>query len=179
MCSQAEATRSVENYTTPPPPGPTLFYLLFPPSPHGPPPLPCARTPLPPSPPPAPCPPGPSFLRCPCCFSASAPSFTTCHSAGRGGRRSVKVTCMYVCMCMYIYNHPPPDPPQPSCQLLDYEAISPNDFSEVQKPSELTVASALHTYGRALASASPSFYNKEKRFSQYSKNRREPSLFHS
>ena len=50
-------------------------------------------------------------------------------------------------VCVYIYMVTPPhDPAQPSCHLFVHSLMSPNAFSEVQKPSVFTVVSALHTY---------------------------------
>ena len=43
-----------------------------------------------------------------------------------------------------------PDPPAPSSHLFVHNLMSPNVFSEVQKPSVFTVVAALHTYRPSL-----------------------------
>ena len=53
--------------------------------------------------------------------------------------------CFYTCVCFALVT-PSYDPPQPSCQLFVYSTMSPKAFSEVQKLSVITVASALHIY---------------------------------
>ena len=52
---------------------------------------------------------------------------------------------------IYRYGHThTPDPPAPSSHLFVHSLMSPNVFSEVQKPSVFTVVTALHTYRPSL-----------------------------